>query len=140
MGNWKIWTVLGSVFFAGIVVGVVGFGVVLKHHFDGPKDPAQFRMKIKHHILEEIIDEVEPNPEAIPAITEIIDDVTLQLETFRRENHPRIRAIFENGKERISALLTPEQQERFEKFTEKRRKRKFGLFRLPPPPPPHFND
>lgn len=135
MGNWKVWTTLGSVFITGIIVGVVGVGVFMQHHFEGPREKGHFRERVKARMMEDIIDEVEPAPSAIPVIAQIIDEAALKLDTLRQENRPKFKAVFNELKIRISAELTPEQTKRFEELIDKRRKGRFGFLRLPPPPP-----
>lgn len=47
-----------------------------------------------------------------------------QIEIIFKEQHEKHKALREEGKERISAVLTPEQQEKFEAKREERMKHK----------------
>lgn len=136
MNNWKIWVAFLSVFAAGILAGVVGFGFVLKMHFGSPPPPGEFHKMIQSHMLEDIKKEVRPDDAAMPEIKAAIEQVMTEMDALRQENDPKVQAIFDKGRERIEAQLTPEQVERFKKLRDKRRKGKFGFFEFPPPPPP----
>lgn len=136
MKNWKVWTSFLTVFVAGVLVGVLGVGIALKLHFAPPRDQAQFHNMMRARILGTIKKEVRPDPAAIPAIEAAIDQSMQELETIRKEMHPRIKGAFDKGKERIKAHLTPEQRKRFDAVIKERREGKFDFFRLPPPPPP----
>lgn len=136
MGNWKVWTAFISVFIAGTIVGVVGVGLVMQHQFSRAHSHGEFREMMKNRMLSEIRDEVRPDASAMPEIEKILNDLTRELEAFRKTNQPRIKKIFENGKQRIRQHLTPEQAKRFDAMSEKRRKGNFGFLRFPPPPPP----
>jgi len=136
MKKWKIWAAFISVFAAGAIFGVVGFGLTLKMHMKPPRDHAEFRNKVRTHLMERIIDEVEPNPEAIPAISAILDQTMVELDAFKKENHPKLKGIFTSGRKRIKEQLTAEQQQRFDSLVDDMRNRRFNFFRPPPPPPP----
>lgn len=136
MKNWKIWTAFLSVFITGIIVGVVGVGFVLQHHFGKPRDTARFKAMMKERLLSEIREEVRPDASAIPGISKAIEELIEELGAIRKEAHPRVKAAFEKGKEQMKLHLTPEQSKRLDELSAKRRKGKFGFLRLPPPPPP----
>ncbi len=136
MKNWKIWTAFLTVFAAGIIAGAVGVGVIMKYHFMPPRNPAEFRQIMRQRLLDDIMENVHPDPAAIPDIKETLHQILNEVEEIRREMHPRIKGIFENGKERIKAHLTPDQAIKFDKMTEEQKKGRFGFLRLPPPPPP----
>ncbi len=135
MKNWKIWTAFLTVFIAGISVGVFGSGLYVKHRLH-PRNhnPAEFHKIIKERMLSHIQNEVHPSPEIMPAIESILDETLDKARDLRREVHPRIKTILEDGQSRIKALLPPEQQERFEAFTKRLREQPHKY--LPPPPPP----
>lgn len=136
MRNWKIWTAFLTVFITGIIVGVVGVGLVLNHHFGNRGDVASFHANMRERMIRDIREDVRPNPDALPAIEAAIDATLQELRAIRREADPRVRAALSNGRDRIRAHLTPEQAERFDRMIEARRNGKFGFLRLPPPPPP----
>ena len=136
MKRWKIWTAFLSVFAVGVLVGVVGVGVFLKHHFSMPSDPETFRESMKTRIVEKIVDRVEPDAAALPEIEAIVDDVVTDMDAVRSEAFPKIKATLERARTRLEQTLTPEQMERFDEMIEERRQGRFGLLQLPPPPPP----
>ncbi|CCH48569.1 hypothetical protein [Pseudodesulfovibrio piezophilus] len=140
MQNWKVWTSFLTVFVAGAIVGIIGTGIFLKFHFTPPKDASSFRAMMRHHFLEEITDEVNPDPTAIPAITTIIDESLAELDHARQDMHIRLKGILKKGRDKIMTHLTPEQQERFDRLIRERKAGRKGMLNfLPPPPPPPFD-
>ncbi|BCS88235.1 hypothetical protein [Pseudodesulfovibrio sediminis] len=135
MKKWKIWAAVVSVFTAGVLVGAVGLGVTLRYHMAPPKSRAEFQARISEELMERIVKHVRPDPSAIPDIKAVILQTMAELQALRGEIEPRHKAIIETGNARIKALLSTEQQARFDKITEDIKKGRFSLFRPPPPPP-----
>ena len=136
MRNWRAWAIILSVFFAGLFVGAVSLGAVLKYHAALPHTDGAFRAKIHARIMERIVADVAPDAIAIPAIETALDETLDELEALRKKFHPELEAVFEKGHERIRQHLNAEQQKRFSVIAGDRKNGRFGLFRLPPPPPP----
>lgn len=136
MKNWKIWTAFLAVFAAGVLAGVVGLGLTLKHQMGRGESPEAFRQKMRAHMMEDIREEVRPAKEALPEIEKAVDQVLEEVWAIRQEARPKLKEVFERGRKRIEAQLTPEQIKRFDALREERRKGDFGFLRLPPPPPP----
>jgi len=135
MNKWKIWTAFLTVFATGIIVGVLGVGLVMQHHFKPPRDHAAFLKTMRQRFLEDITEKVQPDLSAIPAIKVALDETIDELDSIRNETHPKIKAVLEKGRERIKAHLTPEQTKRLDQMIQDRRSGKFSFFRLPPRPP-----
>lgn len=136
MKSMKVWASFIAVFVSGAVVGVLGLGLVLQHHFAPPKDKANFHLRMRDHALNEIRKEVGPDPAAMPYIKEILTTMTKELDNIRKETHPRIKDVFKRSQIKIKEHLTLDQASRFDEMIRKRREGRGGLFRLPPPPPP----
>lgn len=136
MKKWKIWTAFLTVFAAGILVGMAGLGLVLKHHFAPPENPAEFHRHIQQRMLEDFLESVQPDPSAIPAIQAVLNQVFEELNAIRDATRPRLEMILKNGEKRIKTHLTPEQAARFDRMIKERRRGGPGFLRLPPPPPP----
>ena len=135
MRNWKVWAAFSAVFIAGITVGVVSVGLIIQHHFEKPTDRATFQATMQARLVDDIVDTVQPDESAIPAIREAVAETMEELDRIRTETQPRIRAVFEKARERIITHLTPEQISRFDQMHEDRKIGRFGFLRLPPPPP-----
>ncbi|MDD3312899.1 hypothetical protein [Pseudodesulfovibrio sp.] len=135
MQRWKIWTAFLTVFAAGVIVGVAGLGLVLKHHFAPPRNPAEFHQKMRRHMVDDFMESVRPDAAKAPAIRREIESVFDRLDALREDTRPRIEAILKDGEARIKAQLTREQAERFDRLIKDKR-RGPGLLELPPPPPP----
>jgi len=133
MQRWKVWTAFLTVFAAGVIVGVAGFGLVLKFHLIPPGDPAEFHRKMRQHMVEEFMETVRPDPDKAAAIQAEIESVFDRLDALRDEARPRIEAILRESKQRIEGMLTPEQVDRLERLIKE--KKRPGLLGPPPPPP-----
>jgi len=136
MKSWKVWTAFLSVFVAGVIVGAAGLGITLRFHMKPPRDMQEFHARVRSHLLEHLMDEVQPDQAAIPAIAKSLDQTLHELEAIRESVDPKVKATFERGHERIRQHLTPEQRKRFDAMLKNMRSSGFGLFRPPPPPPP----
>jgi len=115
MKNWKSLLLLALVFLAGIAVGVIGTRVAI------------------HRVMQQAI----AHPERVQAVMEralthrlrldtdqqaklhtILTDMRGQLRQVRQQVQPQTTLIVSNTDEKISALLTPEQQARYQKLKE----------------------
>ena len=136
MKNWKVWTAFLSVFAAGAIIGAAGLGLTLHLHMKPPRDREEFHARVRGHLIEQLVREVHPDKDAIPAIEQALDLTLRELEAIRQGVEPRIKETFERGHDRIRQHLTPEQRDRFDAMLKAMRPGGFGLFRPPPPPPP----
>lgn len=116
-------TVLGY-FLATFVVGsaaglIVGYSVDCRPKT--PKfDPAAFKLKVTSGLTRDL----GLNDEQQRQIGPIIEQNFQEFDGCRRENTERVRQAMERGRERIAAILTPDQRVKFEEL-ERERERKF---------------
>lgn len=136
MKNWKIWTAFTAVFATGVIVGVVCFALFLQFRLVPSKDHTAFRNRMIAHFLTRFQEEVHPDEKAMPAIRAIMEETANQLDVLRREHGPKFKAVLKASNNRIKGHLTPEQVKRFDEMIRNFRKKRPGLFRLPPPMPP----
>jgi len=113
MKTFKLLSLVALVFLAGVVVGVVGTRIAVRH----------------------FVGEAIAHPETVPPrierllafrlrldsgqrvkLHEIMSDTHGQLKELRQEYRPRAVLILSNANGEITALLTPEQLARFEKW------------------------
>ena len=117
--NWKAWLGLVLVFFAGIVAGVVGTRVVTRRVIQAViQHPDLVRERIEHDLVRRL--KLTPDQQAKVHIT--LTETQRELGDLRTEFQPRFVVIMTNAQSRISDVLTPEQQKKFEKIKEDNRR------------------
>jgi hypothetical protein len=116
MKNWKSILLLLLVFFAGLAVGVVG----------------------THIVVRRVVQQALTHPERMQSLTErnltrrlqldndqqvklhaILTDTRAQLGELRKQFQPQAAKVLHDTDQKILALLTPEQQTRYDKFKER---------------------
>ncbi|MDB6026948.1 MAG: hypothetical protein JWM68_3171 [Verrucomicrobiales bacterium] len=143
MKGFKPWLVIGLVFFAGIAVGVFGTRSVVRHHVEpGVRDPkfAHDRFESAQKKMEEdLISKLDMTPAQQTNVHEVFVSSGEQFRKLHSDFEPRMKEIFDAAHEKISATLTPEQREKFEKITRERRER-FEKFKEKGFGPPHHGE
>lgn len=116
MKNWKVLLLLALVFFAGIAVGVVGTRVVVRHMVQQAiTHPERMQNFMERSLTRRLLLDNEQQVK----LHEILSDMRGQLQILRKEFQPQAAAAITNADQKITSLLTPEQQARFEKFKER---------------------
>jgi hypothetical protein len=126
MKTLKLLLLVGLVFFAGVVAGVVGTRVVIRHWMRSAIERPQMVQTLIEHRLQWRL-KLDADQQA--QVHQILADTRGQLKALRQEYHPQAVVIISNADAKISALLTPAQQKRFEKM-----KQKDGAFLQPVEP------
>ena len=118
MKNWKSILLLALVFFAGIAVGVVGTRVAVRHFVQRAlAHPERFQLFIEREMKWKLrLDDSQQ-----VKLHEILTDSRGQMRDLRQQIHPQMVLVWSNTDSQISAMLTPEQQARYEKFKEANR-------------------
>ena len=113
MKLFKSLLLLALVFFTGIVVGVVGTRAVVRHVVrDVILHPEKAQAFMERNLTHKLgLD----NGQQVK-LHEILSDAHAQLKDLRSEYQPQFFAVVSNASQRITAILTPEQQARFEKL------------------------
>ena len=108
----KIWLVVVGVFALGCLSGVA---------FDGAyrlraagRDRAGERGHRGQDIFERMRADLSLTDEQARQVKTVLDETRDEFRTLSAECRPRYDAIRQKGRERIRALLTPEQQQRFD--------------------------
>ncbi len=125
----KIWLVLLGTFLLGSVAGAAVDGFYRTRAADDRK-PAHVRGKRKN-LFEEMRRDLSLNEEQAAAVRAILDETRNEFHALEAETRPRFDAVRRKGQARIRALLTPEQQQRFDaevarRDAEKARRHKEG--------------
>jgi Spy/CpxP family protein refolding chaperone len=134
MKKWKLVVGVASVFILGLLVGSMGAGLYMKHHFPRPKgDPAEVRT----FLLNRFSHKLDLSEEQRNEFKVIIDQVGGRLEEHFRRTHSEVGNIIEPGFSQMRAVLSPDQQEKFDELIERleRHRKNRPKFGVPGPPP-----
>jgi Spy/CpxP family protein refolding chaperone len=109
---------------ATFVVGSAA-GLVVGYSVDRRSKPPKFDpVAFKEKVASGLIRDLGLNEEQQRQIGRIIEQNFREFDGCRRENTERVRLAMLRGRERIAAILTPEQRAKFEEL-ERERERKF---------------
>ncbi len=134
MKKWKLVAGVASVFILGLLVGSMGAGLYMKHHFPRPKgDPSEMRA----FLLKRFSHELDLSEEQRKEFELIIDQVGERLEEHFRKTHSEVADIIEPGFSQMREVLSPDQQKKFDELVERleRHRKKRPKFGVPGPPP-----
>lgn len=101
-----------AIFILGVMTGVLGSGLMIKHriemfHEKGPPP-------IKPMFMKRISDRLDLTPAQHEAVEKILDDLQVQLHELRHDFQPKIKAAFDGSFERIREQLTDSQKRQLE--------------------------
>jgi hypothetical protein len=100
-------------FIAGISVGVVVTRYVIKRDIRRAiVQPEMVRLRLERELTRELY----LNAAQQLKLDEILLTMQQEIAAARKERQPRLRPILANAQKRLSEILTPEQQEKFEKY------------------------
>lgn len=118
MKVFKSLLLLALVFFAGIVIGVVGTRVVVRHAVQqAVLHPERVQAVIERNLAHRL--RLDGGQQA--KLHEILSEAHGQLKDLRREYQPQVIVVVSHTEQQIDAILTPGQQARFEKLKEENR-------------------
>ena len=128
MKAFKLLLLLALVFLAGVAAGVVGTRIAIRHWVNTAiQRPQNFQMLLERNLRWQLHLDARQRVE----VHRILTDARVQLRDLRQEYRPQAVAMLTNTEAQISAILTPEQQARFEKIQQENRR-----FFPPPEPEP----
>ena len=107
---------LGIVFLAGAVFGLVGDR--LYQRTARAAGPQEFRQRF----LDNLQRDLALSPEQLTQVTVILDETGQRFRELRERMAPDFQAIRDTKRERILAVLTPDQQSKYLKILEGARK------------------
>jgi uncharacterized membrane-anchored protein YhcB (DUF1043 family) len=118
MNKLKLWLVVALVFLAGFAAGVVTTRAVVRRMVSqAVLNPDRVRELIEKRITAKLGLDNEQQAK----VHGVLAKASGELKDLRGDFQPRFRAIMSNAESEISAVLTPEQRERFKKFREENR-------------------
>ena len=107
----KIWLVLGVVFVLGCVTGVALTGLY-RSRASGERPEA--RERAMNERFEKMRSELSLTDQQTSAVRTILDETRNEYRALRTELRPRFDEPRQKARARIRALLTPEQQQKFD--------------------------
>ncbi len=126
MKAFKLSLLLALVFLAGVAAGVVGTRMAVRHWVNTAiQRPQNFQLLLERNLRWRL----RLNARQRVEVHRILTDTRVQLRDLRQVYRPQVVAVLTNTEAQISALLTPEQEARFEQM--QRENRRF----FPPPAP-----
>ena len=116
LSKWKLVLYLAAIFAAGSVSGwVVATKSAKQKAFTAPQ-PREITKSLRDRLHAKL----NLSPEQAEQIDAIIERTSADLQTIHGENIKRIRQGINNRNTQIAAVLTPEQQKRFEQIEKER--------------------
>lgn len=106
----KIWMVLLAVFVLGCVTGVALTGLYRSRASNGTES----RERALHERFERMRTELNLTDQQTAAVRTILDETRNEYRALRTELRPRFEEPRTKARSRIRALLTPEQQKKFD--------------------------
>ena len=126
MKRWQAFIALAFLFTLGVVAGGLGAHLYYARALDRPPPgPPPFFGRLMGPRLERHLD---LTPEQRSELREILEESRREAEAMRRELAPRMREVMSRTEERIRAILTPDQVERFEQLQRRQRRRAERFF------------
>jgi hypothetical protein len=116
MKIWKSILLLVLVFLAGLAVGVVGTRVVVRRAVQQAiTHPEKMQSLMERNLTRRL----HLNSDQQVKLRAILTDTRSQLGDLRKQFQPQAAKALHDADQKISALLTPEQQARYDKFKER---------------------
>jgi hypothetical protein len=126
MKAFKLSLLIALVFLAGVMAGVVGTRIAIRHWVNTAiQRPQNFQMLLERNLRWRLHLDARQRVE----VHRILTDTRIQLRDLRQGYRPQVVAVLTNTEAQIAAVLTPEQEARFEKMQQENR-------RFFPPPEP----
>jgi Spy/CpxP family protein refolding chaperone len=113
MKTLKLLALITLVFMAGVAAGVVGTRLVIRHWVNTAiQRPENFQLLLERNLRRQLRLDARQRVE----VHRILTDARVQLRDLRQEYRPQVVAVLTNTEAQISAVLTPEQEARFERM------------------------
>jgi hypothetical protein len=118
MQKLKIGLVIALIYVAGAATGVVATRAVVRHMVAAAvRNPERVKALIEKRLTRRL--NLDPGQQA--KVEKTLNQTQNDLRSLRQDFGPRFQAIMLNTQTEISAVLTPEQRERFERFRDENR-------------------
>lgn len=109
----KLWLAVAVVFALGCATGAF-LDSAYRLRAGGPRSESRGGKRDPEHMFEKMRRELALDERQSAEVHKILDETRNEYRTLRSEARPRFDAIRQSARTRIRALLTPEQQQRFD--------------------------
>lgn len=106
---------VGVVFLLGAALGGV-LGYVFAYHSYAASVPAQTEQARRQQKVQRLTQELNLTPAQQQQLDGIMSEVQSEYRAIRQKSEPEIDQARQHGRERIRAILAPEQKPKFEEF------------------------
>ena len=114
----KLSLLVGLVFLAGLVAGVVGTRIAVRRWINSAiQQPQVVQTAVEGRLKKQL--RLDARQQA--QVRQILTGTRSRLRELRQEYRPQIAEVTSNANAQITALLTPAQRERYEKLKEQNR-------------------
>ena len=116
MKTLKLLLLLALVFLAGMAAGVVGTRMVVRHEV---REAILHPERVQIFLERSLARQLRLDNEQQVKLRQILLDAHDQLRDLRQQYRPQLVEVVSNANQQITAMLTPEQQARFEALKRK---------------------
>lgn len=109
----KLWLAVAVVFALGCATGAF-LDSAYRLRAGAARDSSRAGRRNPEHMFEKMRQELNLDERQSAEVRKILDETRNEYRTLRSEARPRFDAIRQSARTRIRALLTPEQQQRFD--------------------------
>jgi Spy/CpxP family protein refolding chaperone len=107
--KWQLRFAVLAIFALGFAAGALSWNIYRSYRFGRMAD-------VRRDRFEQVLDRLQLTSEQRPQVEQILADARTQWIEARRQTEPRMREIREQTDQRLQAVLTPEQWERFKQM------------------------
>ena len=109
----KLWLAVAAVFALGCATGAL-LDSAYRIRAGAARNEARAGRRDPDHMFERMRRDLSLDDQQATEVRKILDETRNEYRTLRSEARPRFDAIRQSARTRIRALLTPEQQQRFD--------------------------
>jgi len=116
-GSWRARVTVLGVFALGVALGALAMDFYQRGAWGrGPEGPPRRGESARERYLQRLVKELKLTPEQTEQVRRILDETRQEFLRLRDEMRPRFEEIRRRSRERLRAVLTPEQQAKFEEM------------------------
>jgi uncharacterized membrane-anchored protein YhcB (DUF1043 family) len=113
MKTFKAWLLLALVFLVGVVLGVAGTRLAIRHTArEAVLHPARAQLQIERRLTRRLNLDAGQQTK----LDRILTDARAQLAALRQQYRPPVALVFSNANAQISAMLTLDQRLKYEQL------------------------